>query len=225
MNSFLNSSIEIFRKDILSELRTRYAINSLLMFISVTIIIIKLSTGDNLTPGNYEIITGLLWIVIFFSSISGLSRVFIKEEERETSAALKLSADSISVYTGKLIFNFILSFTINIFSITAFVLVTDLQVRNISSFIVIIIAGNAGLVSASTIIAAIIAKTSNKGTLYPVLAFPVLLPILISVINSTNISVSGGGIPAISDDLIIIISYTIVVITASLLLFRFIWED
>ncbi|MBK6771955.1 MAG: heme exporter protein CcmB [Ignavibacteria bacterium] len=213
----------IFKKDLKSELRTRYVINSLLMFVLVTISVIRFALGDEKTEN--EILTGLLWISIFFSTSNGLSRTFVKEEERETSIALKLSSDSTAVLTGKLLFNLVLSFALNILILILFILITDYSVKNVSGFLITVIIGNFGLVSASTIIAAIISKANSKGTLYPVLSFPVLLPLLITVINATKLASLGVGTEKLYGEIIILVSYTIVITVVSYMLFRFVWED
>ncbi|MFZ1461738.1 MAG: heme exporter protein CcmB [Ignavibacteria bacterium] len=219
----LNSSMLIFKKDLKSELRTRYVINSLLMFVLVTISVIRFALGDEKTEN--ELLTGLLWISIFFSTSNGLSRTFVKEEERETSIALKLSSDSTAVLTGKLLFNLVLSFALNILILILFILITDYSVKNVSGFLITVIIGNFGLVSASTIIAAIISKANSKGTLYPVLSFPVLLPLLITVINATKLASLGVGTEKLYGEIIILVSYTIVITVVSYMLFRFVWED
>lgn len=222
MNLFTTTA-RIFKKDFKSELRNRYVINSLLMFVLVTISIIKFSIGDEKIES--DILSGLLWIVIFFAAISGLARVFIKEEEKDTAFALKLSVDPISIFLGKLIFNLVLTFFVNIFIFILFVLITSYEIKNFSAFVIIIILGNFGMVSASTIIAAIISKANTKGTLYPVLAFPVMLPLLITVINATKLASSGAGTYALMSEYQILFSYAVVVTTVSLLLFKFVWED
>jgi len=115
----LKNSFLVFKKDLSSELRTRYVINSLLMFVLVTISIIKFALGDEKVDN--EILTGLLWIAIFFTSVSGLSRTFVKEEEKETSTALKLSTGTDSVIIGKLFFNLILTFALNLLILILFI--------------------------------------------------------------------------------------------------------
>ena len=96
-------ALAICGKDIRSELRTRYALNALIMFIIVVISVIKFSLGEERLSS--ELLAGLLWIIIFFSNSSGLARVFVSEEERETSLFLKLVSKPSSVLFGKLIFN------------------------------------------------------------------------------------------------------------------------
>lgn len=221
--SLLRSSILIFKKDLRSELRMRYVINSLIMFVLVAISIIRFAVADEIVEK--EVLTGLLWVVIFFASSGGLARTFVKEEERETSYALKLSIDPAAVFLGKLIYNFILSLALNVLILILFVAVMDYYIMNVLSFVVILLLGNLGLVIASTVIAAIIAKADSRGTLYPVLSFPILLPLLLSVINASKLASYGDGLATLSGDIMILISYSVVVLTASLMLFRFIWED
>ena len=223
MADLIRTSLLIFRKDFKSELRSRYVINSLLMFVLVTISIIRFAIGDEKIEN--EVLTGLLWIVIFFSASSGLSRTFVKEEEKETSIALKLSSDSSSVIIGKLIFNLVLTFALNILILILFILITDYQIKNLSGFVITMILGNFGLVSASTIIAAIISKANSKGTLYPVLSFPVLLPLLLTVINATKLAGAGVDTGRLNGEILILISYSIVVTVTSLMLFKYVWED
>jgi len=216
-------ALEICKKDFKSEIRTRYAINALVMFILVVISVIKFSLGDEkLSP---ELQAGILWIIVFFSNSNGLSRVFVAEEERGTALALKLSSPPKSVFLGKLIFNTALSFTINIFIVILFVLITDVHIGSFGLFALITIAGNLGLSAVLTIIAALISKAGSKGTLYPVLSFPLLLPLMLTSIDSTWRTFEGTTAYELTGDFQILISYTIVIVTASFLLFDFVWND
>jgi len=98
-------------------------------------------------------------------------------------------------------------------------------VKSFDVFLICLFLGGVGLASASTIIAAIIAKANTKGTLYPVLSFPVLLPLLMTTINMTQLSIEGATLAETSGHLRILLSYSIVVITASYLLFDYIWKE
>ncbi len=193
------------------------------MFVIITISIIRFSIGDEKIDDT--ILTGLFWIVIFFTAISGLARVFIKEEETGTSSVLKLSSEPNAIIIGKILFNLLLTVSINTIIFILFVLITEINIKNIAGFIITVILGNFGIVIASTIIAAIIAKANSKGTLYPVLAFPVMLPLLLSVINSSKLACEGDSILELIPDFQILISYTVVLTIVSVFLFKYIWED
>ena len=97
--------------------------------------------------------------------------------------------------------------------------------RTLSIFLLTIALGSVGLAAASTIIAAIIARANTKGTLYPVLSFPILLPLLMTVINATRLASDGAPLGEAAGEFQILISYIVVVITVSTLLFEYIWKD
>jgi heme exporter protein B len=216
-------AIAICKKDFTSEIRTRYAANALLMFIIVVISVIKFSLGEEKLSA--ELNAGIIWIIIFFAASNGLSRVFVSEEERGTSLVLKLSSEPKSVLLGKLIFNTSLSFILNFLIILLYILITDLKIVSLGLFIATIVIGNFGLSAVMTIIAALISKAGSKGTLYPVLSFPLLLPLMLAAISATWLTIEGVNFEGISGEFQMMLSYTIVVITASFLLFDFVWND
>lgn len=220
----IKSSLYILKKDYKSELRNRYAINSLLLFVFITITIILFSVG--LEDISQEIHAGLFWIIIFFAATAGLSRSFVSEEEKGTTLALKLVAHSGTIFVGKLLFNMclmiVLSFVVFVFYLF---FMNGFVIKNYPMFLLTLLLGSVGLSSASTIIAAIISKASSKGTLYPVLSLPILLPLLILLIGLTKSSMDGKIIIGEINNFLLVISYSGILITVSYLLFDFIWKD
>lgn len=217
-------SYALFKKDFSSEIRTRYAINSLAMFIIVAISVILFSIGqERISP---ELTAGLFWVVIFFTAMSGLSRAFVSEEERGTALTLQLIASPTTVFTGKLIFNVILVFAMNtVIAILYAALFESFIIQNFSLFLLSFVLGNIGLAISSTIIAAIIAKAGAKGTLYPVLSFPILLPLILTSVQLTLFSIDGTGFEKSVFELAIVVSYDVIMLTASYMLFDFIWKE
>ncbi|MEW6702693.1 MAG: heme exporter protein CcmB [Bacteroidota bacterium] len=217
-------SYSLFKKDWQSELRTRYAINALAMFILVTISVIIFSIGNEKIS---EYLTGgLLWVVIFFSAMSGLSRAFVSEEERGTTMTLHLIASPSTIFSGKLIFNLLLVFLMNfVITLLFSILFTSFIIKNIALFAIAFLLGNIGIAVSSTIIAAIISKASSKGTLYPVLSFPILLPLILTLLELTKFSMDGNSISNSSVEILVLVCYDVIMATASYLLFDFIWKE
>lgn len=214
----------LFKKDFSSEIRTRYAINSLAMFIIVAISVILFSIGQERI--NAELTAGLFWVVIFFTAMSGLSRAFVSEEERGTALTLQLIASPTTVFTGKLIFNIILVFAMNtVIAILYAALFESFIIQNFYLFLLSFVLGNIGLAISSTIIAAIIAKAGAKGTLYPVLSFPILLPLILTSVQLTLFSIDGTTFEKSVFELAIVVSYDVIMLTASYMLFDFIWKE
>lgn len=215
---------QLLMKEIVSEFRTRYALNALMMFVVTTLTMVVFSLGDNTVQ--YEILCGMLWIIIFFSAMSGLSRTFVAEEERGTSMTLRLLTKATNVFIGKLLYNIVLICSLSVFIAVAYqIVVKDFVVQSYSIFWTTIFLGSIGLAAASTILAAIIAKANTKGTLFPVLAFPILLPLLLTCIKATVLAVEGAFYSEALKDFQILISFSIVMISTSILVFDFVWND
>jgi heme exporter protein B len=224
IRSWLRATGAVFLKDWHSELRTRYAISALGMFVITTISIILFSLGGE--GASQDALAGMLWVVIFFAAMSGLSRTFVMEEERGTAMTLQLQATPSAVLFGKLLFNLVLGTGLTLLTVLLYaLLINGFVIRTFSIFIVAVLLGSIGLAAASTIIAAIIARANTKGTLYPVLSFPILLPLLVTVINATRLAAEGAPWGAAGGEFQILISYIVVVVTISWLLFDYIWKD
>ena len=169
---------------------------------------------------------GLLWVVIFFSAMSGLSRAFVSEEERGTTMTLHLIASPSTIFSGKLIFNLLLVFLMNfVITFLFFILFETFVIRNFLLFTFAFFFGNIGIAISSTIIAAIISKASSKGTLYPVLSFPILLPLILTLLELTKFSMNGNTISESTTELLVLVCYDVIMLTASYLLFDFIWKE
>ena len=217
-NSFI-----VFQKDVQLEFRTRFAINAIILFAITTLTAISFSIG----PAKLEstILSALLWIILFFSAMSGLSHIFVREEEQQTADTLRLVTSPLSVFLGKWLFNVALLFALEVIIVPLYFILMNTTTGNLQLFLVILISGSIGLSTVSTIIAAIISQASARGALFAVLSFPISLPIIISSIHGTRIALDGNSFSDGISDLQILISFFIVIITVSILTFEFIWKN
>jgi len=213
----------LLAKDLKSEFRTRYALNAILMFALTTLTVVSFSFGTS--PLSSRLTSSLFWLVIFFSSMSGLAQVFVKEEESRTVNILRLIATPGTVLLGKFLFNLALLLLLEIVIVPLFIILMNLSILNLWLFLSVLLWGSLGLVCATTIIAAIISKAHVKGALFAVLSFPILLPLLITAIDGTRLSLEGKALSAGWSDLRLLISYVVVMFTASVLLFDFVWSE
>lgn len=216
-------TIAVFAKDIRIEFRNRYTTSVVLMFAVTTLAMISFSVGQaGLGP---RLLAALFWIVIFFSAMAGLSAAFVREEESGTALALRLKADPTAVYLGKLLFNFALLSVVAVVVTPLFFVLTDASSDHIGAFVVILVLGVIGLCAASTLIGAIIAKAAVKGALFSVLSFPILITLLLMLVTASARVFDGGSFAAIRMELQGLFAYSVVMITASMLLFRFVWRE
>lgn len=217
----------VFRKDMRAELRTRYAINALLLFAVSSVIAISLGVGPIAPLANTDlpmIHAALLWLALLFAAFTGLARAFVQEEESRTALALRLAAPPLAVFVGKLLFNLVLLLALDVVTAPLFVAMLRVRVGNPGLLIALLLAGNLALVASTTLIAAIIARASAKGALFAVLSFPIIIPPMAIAIRGTALALQGetwaGGLGSIQ----VLLAFTLALVVASLFLFRSVWE-
>jgi len=222
--NWLYGAWAVFEKDLRLELRNRYAVNMLLMFVLSSLFLVAFGIGE--TAVSTRVQGALLWVVILFSAAVGLGRSFISEEERGTVLLLQLNTRPSMVYAGKLLFNFLLILGVNLVALGAFILLLRVDVRAPGLLLSTLALGALGLSGATTLLAAIIARAANKGPLLPVLLFPLLVPLLLSVVSATQAALPmGNGWKEAGDELFTLFGFAGVVITVSVLLFDYVWND
>jgi len=221
--SLATKCLTMLVKDLKLELRDKYALNAVLMFGITTLAVVSFSLGQrNLPP---HLLGALFWVIMFFSAMSGLAHIFIREEESGTSLALRLAAPPDAVYIGKLLFNLILLSVLTVIITPLFFIFTNAPVSSAIDFIPILILGVLGLCSATTLIAAIIARAAVKGALFAVLSFPIIIPLLLTLVISTQKLFEGSGVGSVMTELQFLLAYMVVMIVGSLMLFKFVWTE
>lgn len=219
----MRSAWAVLAKDVRGEYRTRYAINSLFLFALVTLTALSFSTGGSgLTP---LLAAVFYWIILFFSVFSSLAQTFVKETETKTELFLKLTAPDDAVFFGKWAFNLILVVLLNLLLTPLFVIMLNMSLTQWGTWILTLFLGGVGLVSTTTLLGALIAAANVRGALFSVLAFPVLLPLLVTAIRVSERCFGGGDAIAQSDAFLVLGAYAVVSTTASWLLFPFVWRD
>jgi heme exporter protein B len=210
-------------KDLRTEYRTRYAVNALLLFALVTLTALSLATaGARISP----LLTGVFyWIVVFFSAFSSLAQTFIKETETRTDVFLKLTASTDTVFFGKWVFNLLLIFILEILLTPLFIVMLNATLNHWGIWIALLLLGGIGLVSTTTLLGALVASANVRGALFSILAFPVLLPLLVTAIRVSEACFGGGSVTGLNDAILMLAAYAVISTTAAWLLFPFVWRD
>ena len=221
-SGWTTKALAVLAKDIRTELRTRYSLNALFMFAFTTLVVVSFSLGQ--LSLNVQVLSALYWIIIFFASMSALSGVFVKEEDSKTAQTLRLFARPSVIYAGKLIYNTLLLTILCALLTPLYVVFMNVTVPDWPLLLVVILLGIIGLSGATTIIGAIVAKANVRGALFAVLSFPVLLPLLVAAIGGTNAALGGSGWDGAENHVKLLAAYAVIMITASTVLFDFVWN-
>ncbi len=227
---WVRSAVAVFAKEMRIEWRTRSAIGSTLLFavsmLSAIGFVLALKT---VAP---DVKAALLWVLLLFTATTGLGRTYVREEEVGTADALRLAAPATAVHTGKLLFNLALLATVQIVATILFFVVLPLSEGNVDwkLFVEVSILGGIGLAASTTFVAALIAQANSaggRGALFFIAAFPVLLPVLRPAVQGTFAAFVPEASPAGTayNSLVLLLSYDVVVLAASLGLIGVIWSS
>ena len=221
---WLTGTLAVVANDARLELRTRVALSGLGLFVAASLMLVRIAVqGAPTVP----VAAALLWIVIVFAAAVGLGRAFVAEEERGTSLLLQLHLRPSQVFAGKLAFNTALMAAVIALAAAGFGILVPTPLGAPGVLLVALALGAVGIAGATTLLSALVARARAAGPLLPVLAFPMLVPILLPAVGLTRLAsgaASGAWAKAVPD-LTLMASYAGLLVTASFLLFDFVWRD
>jgi len=216
----------ILRKDLLIEFRTKDSLNSMLFFGIVVLIVFNfaLKSFEDNVP---SVVPGILWVAFAFSATLGLNRIFAVERENDcVQGLLLIPVDRGVVYLGKMlaatVFMLIAEAVIFVFCLVFF----NLTVGNeIPYLILVFIIGSLGFTTVGTLLSAVAANTRLREILLPLILFPIVLPVLLSAVEATDIILNTKDYSDLKLPLAVMSAFTIVFGTVSCLLFEYVLED
>ena len=234
---WVKETLAIAGKELRTEWRSRVALASLGLFVACSIALVALSTariplnGEGGKEIGSQIAAALIWIQVCFASAMGLGRAFVVESERGTMTALRLHTRATAVWAGKFIGNTLLLLGVCVITVPMTCGVLGVTVKHPFALIAVVMLAAIGMGAVFTTTGALVAQTSARGGLLAALSFPVLLPAFVSGVDGTlraigwRLSASSAFLDTSGGILVQLLSYAVLAIAASLLLFDAIWND
>jgi len=216
----------VFRKDLLIELRTKDSLNAMLFFGIVVLVVFNFAL-ESARDAIRQAVPGVLWVSFVFSGTLGLNRMFASEKENSClQGLLMVSMDRGIIYLGKMlaaaVFMLIAEVVIFLFTLVFFNLTVWAEIPYL---IAVFLIGTFGFTAVGTLLSAISANTRMREVLLPLILFPVVLPILVSAVEATNIILNTQDYGALKLPLTIMSVFTIIFGTVAYLLFELVLED
>jgi len=211
-------------KDATQELRRRVAIVAVFFFAATALTLVSFAIGPFRLPADDRpaLQAALLWIILFFAAATGLPRAFVAEEEAGTALALRKTVPATLVLAGKSLFNLVLFLAIAAVTIPGFLVLLDWKIGNAAAIAATMLAGGYGLAVVSTFLSALVARAGQRNVLFVLIAFPLVLPLLLTAIAAT-IEATGGAFP--TTPLRVLVAYDGAATGAAYMLAEVAWED
>ena len=226
MRSILTLAWIVASKDLRVELRTRERLAAMGAFVVLTALLFNYAVDrTEVHPG--RIAAGLIWMTLILAGLLGLGRTF--ELEKEDGAFQGLLAAPLpreALYLGKVLSNTVLLALVTTLTVLVFALFYQVVLpRNPLPLAGVLFLGVTGFAALGTLFSGITAGTRMGETLLPVLLFPLLVPLVMFGASATATLLGGFPASEVFGTLRILGAFTLLALTAGVLLFRFIVEE
>ena len=212
----------LLQKEFTLEWRQKYAISGILLYVLSTVYIVY-SSFTKLEPAIWNI---QFWVIILFASVSAVVKSFQQESGQRQLYYYSL-ANPLAVLLSKMLYNTLLLLFLSILAYLALSLVAGNQVQQTRPFALALLLGSLGFSITFTFVSAIASKASNSATLMAILSFPLIIPVLMTLIKMTAAAVTTANPAAIDlrEDLLTLVAIDLLLLGAALALFPFLWRD
>lgn len=221
---FWGKVIAITWKDILSEMRTKEVISSVLVFTLLVIVIFNFAFGANQETMRL-VAPGILWATFAFAGVLSLNHSFIMEKEQgclEGLMACPISREVI--YVGKMLGSLLFMLIIEAIALPIFAVLFNLAVLSLQ-LITVTVLTTIGFVAVGTLFSALAVNTKAREMILPILFFPIVVPIIIGAVEASGMALAGEPWSGLASWLQIIAAFDVVFLVASFLIFAFLIEE
>lgn len=178
--------LNLIRKDILLELRQRYALNAIFLYIVSTIFVVQLSFGRVIEEKAW---IALFWIILLFAAFNAVSKSFVQEHNNRRLYYFMVASPE-AIIISKMIYNSGLMILLGFLSLLLYSIFMGMPEFFSWLFYPTFILGCVGLASTLTMVSAIASNAGNSAALMAILGFPIVIPLLLLVINAFNNSLN-----------------------------------
>jgi len=206
-------------KDIRLEWRSKDAINSMLFFALLVVVVFSFSFDPNAEESR-QIAGGLVWVAFLFAAVVALNQTWARELRNQVLDAYRVSpAPANALFLAKTLGNFLFVAVLEALMTPLFIIFYKLRALGPAwQLVPIAVLGTWALVVNGTFFAAMSLRTRSREIMLPLLLFPISLPALLSLVEATT-SILTGENPA-KFWIVLLATYDVVFTTGCLALFE-----
>jgi heme exporter protein B len=206
-------------KDMQLEWRSKDAINSMLFFALLVVVIFSFSF-DPTAEESRRIAGGLIWVAFLFAAVVALNQTWARELRNAVLDAYRVSpAPANSLFLAKALGNFIFVTVLEALMTPLFIVFYNLRsVGPAWQLPIVAILGTWALVVNGTFFAAMSLRTRSREIMLPLLLFPISIPAVLAMVSATGAILTGEASPKFW--IVLLVAYDVVFTLGSLFLFE-----
>lgn len=214
----------LLRLEVALDLRQRAAWAGMLLYVVSAVYVAYLAVKGGLGTATWN---ALFWIILLFAAFNALARSFQREDQGRQLYLYTL-VDPRSVVLARALYNAGTMVVLSLLSLLVYTVLLGgaaLVEADLGQFILAVVLGGIGFAAVLTLIAAIAARAGNGIGLMAILGFPLVLPLLLTVMRASKLSLDGVAWSVTSTYFGGLILLDVITITLAWILFPYLWRD
>jgi heme exporter protein B len=175
------STVEVLlRKDLLLELRTRESVPAMTLFSLTVFVIFHFGLGRSSLSG--DLAAGVLWVTLLFAALLGANRLFVAEHQQGGLDGFLLApVDRADLMVAKVLALIAFLMAVEVVAVPAFglMLLGPPLLPALPKLIALLLLADFGIATIATLASALASRASARDLLVPLIALPMLIPVLI----------------------------------------------
>ena len=220
----MNTLLALLRKELLLEWRQKHALAGVILYVLATVFVCYLGFQRLESAKTWGV---LLWVTGVFTAFNAMQKTFASESAG-TQLFLYTLAHPRFIILAKAIYNAVFIALLNLVSVLFFMLFFGtevLQSVDWPQFLMGLVLGSTGLGLALTFVAGIAFKSEGGVGLVAILGFPVIMPLLITIVRHTTAALDGASATQNGLNLMVLLVLNVVSFVLSYVLFPYLWRE
>jgi heme exporter protein B len=188
----------LLRKELLVELRTLESVPGMSLFAVTTFVVFHFALQRSSVDG--DLAAGILWVTLLFAAILGINRLFVADADQGGFDGFLLApVDRSALLVAKALALLAYLVVLELVAVPAFALLLlgPSLGQAMPGLLGVLALGDLGVAAIGTLVAALAVRTRARDLLGPLLALPLLVPIVIGGARATSplLALGGAGDP------------------------------
>jgi heme exporter protein B len=177
----------LLRKELLVELRTLESVPAMSLFAVTTFVVFHFALQRSSVDG--DLAAGILWVTLLFAAILGINRLFVADADQGGFDAFLLApVERTALLVAKALALLAYLVVLELVAVPAFALLLlgPSLGQAMPDLLGVLALGDLGVAAIGTLVAALAVRTRARDLLGPLLALPLLVPIVIGGARATS---------------------------------------
>ncbi len=214
----------LLQKELLLEWRQKHALAGVMLYVLASVFVCYLGFQQIDSAKTWG---ALLWLTGVFTAFNAMQRTFASETAG-TQLFLYTLAHPRHIILAKAVYNAIFVALLNVVSVLFFVLFFGTEMlsgADWGQFLLGLVLGSTGLGLALTFVAGIAFKSDAGAGLVAILGFPVIIPLLVTIVRHSTLALEGASSTQNGLNLLVLVVLNVVSFVLSYILFPYLWRE